>query len=113
MHWTTRPIGWGVKWAERKLPQLLQGERAPYGVYPLFELGGDVGIAYGLLLYHNQFLNTITRYESRLFLDLRSTTTSTLNIRSPLSSHQPVSLISTRATPTIRLNHYTAVTART
>ncbi|MFH5833289.1 BamA/TamA family outer membrane protein [Halalkalibaculum sp. DA3122] len=55
LHWTTRPLGWGVKWAERELPHLLQGERAPYGVYPLFELGGDVGIAYGLLLYHNQF----------------------------------------------------------
>jgi outer membrane protein assembly factor BamA len=56
LHWTTRPIGWGIKWAEIKLPQLLQGDRAPYGIYPLFELGGDVGIAYGLLLYHNQFL---------------------------------------------------------
>jgi len=62
LHWTTRPIGWGVKWAERELPQLLQGERAPYGVYPLFELGGDVGIAYGLLLYHNQFL----RYDHKI-----------------------------------------------
>lgn len=56
LHWSTRPIGWGVKWAEEKLPQLLQGERAPYGIFPLFELGGDVGVAYGLLLYHNQFL---------------------------------------------------------
>lgn len=56
LHWSTRPVGWGVKWAEKTIPQLLQGERAPYGVYPLFELGGDVGIAYGLLLYHNQFL---------------------------------------------------------
>lgn len=54
LHWSTRPIGWGVKWAERTLPGLLQGERAPYGVYPFFELGGDVGVAYGLLLYHNQ-----------------------------------------------------------
>ena len=56
LHWSTRPIGWGVKWAEKTLPDLLQGERSPYGVYPLFELGGDVGIAYGLLLYHNKFL---------------------------------------------------------
>lgn len=55
LHWTTRPIGWGIKWAELELPQLLQGERAPYGIYPLFELGGDVGVAYGLLLYHNKF----------------------------------------------------------
>lgn len=56
LHWTTRPIGWGVKWAEEKVPQLLQGERAPYGLFPLFELGGEVNIAYGLLLYHNRFL---------------------------------------------------------
>jgi len=62
LHWGTRPIGWGVKWAEKKLPELLQGERAPYGVYPLFELGGDVGVAYGLLLYHNQFL----RYDHKV-----------------------------------------------
>jgi len=56
LHWTTRPIGWGIKFAERKLPQLLEGERGPYGVYPLFELGGDAGSAYGFLAYHNKFL---------------------------------------------------------
>jgi hypothetical protein len=55
-HWTTRPIGWGIKWAEKSLPQLFEGERTPRGIYPLFELGGEVGAAYGLLLYHNQFL---------------------------------------------------------
>lgn len=54
-HWFTRPLGWGVKWMEKELPKLLQGERAPYGVFPMVELGGDVGAAYGLLLYHNQF----------------------------------------------------------
>lgn len=41
---------------KKKVPQLLQGERAPYGVFPLFELGGESNIAYGLLLYHNKFL---------------------------------------------------------
>lgn len=65
LHWSTRPIGWGIKWAEKTLPQLLQGERAPYGVYPLFELGGDVGIAYGLLLYHNQLL----RYDHKVRIE--------------------------------------------
>lgn len=55
LHWTTRPIGWGVKWAERKLPQLFQGERGYYGIYPLFELGGNTTAAYGLLFYHNKF----------------------------------------------------------
>lgn len=57
-HWATRPIGWGVKFSEKKLPKLLQGERGPYGVYPLFELGGETVGAYGLLLYHNE----LTRY---------------------------------------------------
>ncbi|MDX1636616.1 MAG: BamA/TamA family outer membrane protein [Balneolaceae bacterium] len=56
LHWVTRPVGMGIKFAEVKLPQLLQGERGPYGVYPLFELGGNTGAAYGLLLYHNRFL---------------------------------------------------------
>lgn len=55
-HWATRPIGWSIKLAELELPKLFQGERGSYGVYPLFELGGDVGAAYGLLLYHNAFL---------------------------------------------------------
>ncbi|MDZ7659014.1 BamA/TamA family outer membrane protein [Fodinibius sp.] len=65
LHWTTRPVGWGIKWAEKKLPQLLQGERAPYGVYPFFELGGNVRVAYGLLLYHNKFL----KYNHRIRLE--------------------------------------------
>ncbi|HKL19354.1 MAG TPA: BamA/TamA family outer membrane protein [Halalkalibaculum sp.] len=60
-HWATRPLGWGIKFSERKLPQLLQGERGPYGVYPLFELGGDALGAYGLLLYHNK----LTRYNHK------------------------------------------------
>jgi len=56
-HWATRPLGWGVKLAEVKLPRLFEGERGPYGIYPLFELGGDVGVAYGFLFFHNQFLS--------------------------------------------------------
>ena len=60
-HWATRPIGWGIKFSERKLPQLFQGERGPYGVFPLFELGGDALGAYGLLLYHNK----LTQYNHK------------------------------------------------
>jgi len=52
-YWTTRPIGYGFKKAEKNLPRLFQGERGEYGVFPLFELGGDTGFSYGLLLFHN------------------------------------------------------------
>lgn len=52
--WGTKPLEWGLKVTEKKLPQLLQGERGDYGVFPLFELGGDTGYSYGLLLFHNR-----------------------------------------------------------
>jgi len=52
--WSTKPLEWGLKITEKKLPQLLQGERGDYGVFPLFELGGDIGFSYGLLLFHNR-----------------------------------------------------------
>ena len=52
--WGTKPLEWGLKVTEKKLPQLLQGERGDYGVFPLFELGGDIGFSYGLLLFHNK-----------------------------------------------------------
>jgi len=53
-HWTTRPIGFTFIKAEKNLPRLFQGERGDYGVFPLFELGGDTGYSYGLLLFHNR-----------------------------------------------------------
>lgn len=53
-YWTTRPIGFTLKKAEKNLPRLFQGERGNYGVFPLFELGGDTGFSYGLLLFHNR-----------------------------------------------------------
>lgn len=52
--WGTKPLEWGLKVTEKKLPQLLQGERGDYGVFPLFELGGATGYSYGLLLFHNR-----------------------------------------------------------
>ncbi len=52
----TWPVSYGLKTFEQEFPNLFKGERAPYGVYPLFELGGDAGAAYGLLAYHNKFL---------------------------------------------------------
>ena len=53
-YWTTRPVGFTLKKAEKNLPRLFQGERGNYGVFPLFELGGDTGFSYGLLLFHNR-----------------------------------------------------------
>ena len=53
-HWTIRPVGFTLKKAEKNLPRLFQGERGHYGVFPLFELGGDTGFSYGLLLFHNR-----------------------------------------------------------
>ena len=52
--WSTKPLEWTLKLTELKLPQLFQGERGDYGVFPLIELGGDTGYSYGLLLFHNR-----------------------------------------------------------
>ncbi len=53
--WSISPIGYAIKKAETTvLPYLLEGERGDYGVFPLFELGGDTGYSYGLLLFHNR-----------------------------------------------------------
>lgn len=56
-HWSTRPIGWGVKWAEMELPGLLKGERGDFGVFPLFELGGETGFSYGVLVFHRSLFH--------------------------------------------------------
>lgn len=56
-HWGTRPLGWAVKWAEIELPRFLQGERGDFGVFPLFELGGETGFSYGLLLFHRSLFH--------------------------------------------------------
>jgi outer membrane protein assembly factor BamA len=62
--WATKPIDFGLKVTERKLPQLLQGERGPYGIFPLFELGGNTNFAYGFLAFHNE----ISKYHHELRL---------------------------------------------
>lgn len=48
------PVHWGLKMAERNVPRLFEGDRGPYGIYPLFELGGNSGTAVGLLGFHNK-----------------------------------------------------------
>lgn len=56
-HWTTRPVSYGVKKAEMVVPGLFEGERGDFGVFPLFELGGETGYSYGLLLYHRDLFH--------------------------------------------------------
>ena len=53
LHWVSRPIGYGVKYAEEHFPHWFEGERGPYGFLPLVEVGGEEGFAAGALLYHD------------------------------------------------------------
>ncbi|WP_255233307.1 BamA/TamA family outer membrane protein [Aliifodinibius salipaludis] len=53
LHWVSRPVGYGVKYAEDKFPHWFEGERGPYGFLPLIEIGGEEGFAAGALLYHD------------------------------------------------------------
>lgn len=57
VHISTRPVSYGIKKAEKIVPGLFEGERGDFGVFPLFELGGETGYAYGLLLYHRDLFN--------------------------------------------------------
>lgn len=67
LHWATRPIGAGIKFAERKLPELFSGPPGDFAVYPWLETGGDKGFTYGLLVLHNNILDKghQLRYEMR------------------------------------------------
>ncbi len=51
-YWTTRPIGWGVQYAETRFPYLFEGERGDYGILPFFESGSKVRFAAGALMFH-------------------------------------------------------------
>lgn len=53
MHWASRPVGWGLKYAEENFPHWFEGERGPYGFLPLIEIGGEERFAAGALLYHD------------------------------------------------------------
>lgn len=64
LHWTTRPVGWGVKYVEENYPYLFKGERAPYGIYPMVELGDEVIGEFGVLLYHNKI--GAARHQARM-----------------------------------------------
>lgn len=64
LHGVTRPLGWGVKYAERNFPVLFQAELPPRGALPLIDFGGATGFSGGLLLYDNHLLGS--DHEARL-----------------------------------------------
>lgn len=53
LHYVTRPLGWAVKKAEERVPQVFEGDLPAYGVYPVFETGGASGFAGGAVLFYN------------------------------------------------------------
>lgn len=56
LHWSTRPIGYGIQVAENRFPHFFEGDRGPYGIFPLFETGGEQGFAGGVLLFHDNLI---------------------------------------------------------
>jgi outer membrane protein assembly factor BamA len=58
LHAATRPIGWGVKFVERRYPGLFDVELPPRGVLPLVELGGPTGFMGGLFAYDNHLFGS-------------------------------------------------------
>lgn len=57
VHLATRPVSYGIKKAEMVVPRLFEGERGDFGFFPLFELGGDTGYSYGVLIFHRNLLH--------------------------------------------------------
>lgn len=53
----TRPVSYGIRKAEFVVPRLFEGERGDFGVFPLFELGGETGYSYGLLIFHRNLFH--------------------------------------------------------
>ena len=64
LHWVSRPIGWGVIYAETNFPHLFEGERGDYGIFPLFESGSKVKFAAGAFLFHQHLFRE--NHEARL-----------------------------------------------
>ena len=61
LHGVTRPIGWGVKYVERRFPELFEPKQPPRGVLPLLEIGGPAGFLVGGALYDNQLFGSTHR----------------------------------------------------
>lgn len=53
LHWATRPLGWAVKEAEERFPEVFEGHLPPYGLYPIFELGGESDFAGGVVAFYH------------------------------------------------------------
>ena len=58
LHAATRPIGWVVKYTERRFPALFDGELPTRGGLPLVEFGGPAGRMAGAMLYDNNLFGT-------------------------------------------------------
>ncbi|PQJ34154.1 hypothetical protein BSZ35_05650 [Salinibacter sp. 10B] len=71
LHWTTRPIGWGVIWAERnEIPSRVEdffwNDARTFGVFPTARLGGATSGAIGLTVRHEQLFGTRREAEARV-----------------------------------------------
>jgi hypothetical protein len=53
LHLVTRPMAWAVREAEKRVPQVPEGQLPSYGAYPVFETGGTSGFAGGAVLFYN------------------------------------------------------------
>ena len=53
LHGVTRPIGWTLKWVERRFPTLFEPTQPVRGILPLAEIGGPAGFLVGGALYDN------------------------------------------------------------
>lgn len=58
LHAVTRPLGWAVRYAERRVPMLFEGRLPPRGAIPLANFGGPVQFMGGALLYDNQLFGS-------------------------------------------------------
>lgn len=64
LHGLTRPLGWAVRYAERRAPSLFEGRLPPRGGVPLVEFGGPAQFMGGALLYDNQLFGS--EHEARV-----------------------------------------------
>jgi outer membrane protein assembly factor BamA len=58
LHGLTRPVGWAVRYAERRFPMLFEGRLPSRGAIPLADFGGPVQFMGGALLYDNQLFGS-------------------------------------------------------
>lgn len=61
LHGVTRPIGWTLKWVERRFPTVFEPTQPVRGFLPLIDIGGPAGVLVGGALYDNQLFGTDQR----------------------------------------------------